>query len=126
MAEELKQSVEEIKEDTLQTTQQEEPQAEATEEPQKGEKKLMSSRELSRHTLTNELLKMSSLPRVMRKKRNQSGSAATTSFPRSGNRADAVLLMMKFSAWQFITTMRMASAQFQRPTLKWWLTMQSS
>ena len=33
MAEELKQSVEEIKEDTLQTTQQEEPQAEATEEP---------------------------------------------------------------------------------------------
>ena len=31
MAEELKQSVEEIKEDTLQTTQQEEPQAEATE-----------------------------------------------------------------------------------------------
>lgn len=40
MAEELKQSVEEIKEDTLQTTQQEEPQAEATEEPQKGEKKI--------------------------------------------------------------------------------------
>lgn len=40
MAEELKQAVEEIKEDALQTTQQEEPQAEATEEPQKGEKKL--------------------------------------------------------------------------------------
>lgn len=40
MAEELKQEVEEIKEDALQTTQQEQPQAEASEEPRKGEKKL--------------------------------------------------------------------------------------
>ena len=40
MTEELKQEVEEIKEDALQTTQQEQPQAEATEEPRKGEKKL--------------------------------------------------------------------------------------
>lgn len=40
MAEELKQSVEEIKEDALQPTQQEEPQVEAAEEPRKAGKGL--------------------------------------------------------------------------------------
>lgn len=40
MGEELKQVVEEIKEDALQSTQQEEPQIEAAEEPRKGEKGL--------------------------------------------------------------------------------------
>lgn len=40
MAEELKQSMEEIKEEAIQTTQQEEPQAEDAEEPRKAEKGL--------------------------------------------------------------------------------------